>query len=113
MKKKDEKNSNPFLAIDFRKRNEIWLEERDKKGNIYVAFDEYIEFLSLLLEKETDDFRRYTLEDEIKKLKKERDKYYCPPILAAYSYKRPSRDNTEESKSKSFVKTIKKILRKK
>ena len=113
---KNKNNQTCILATDLReirKQNKIRLEERDKKDNIYVAFDDYIEFLNHLLENETDDFRRYTLEDKIKDLKKERDKYYCPSILAAYSYKRPSNDNREETKTKSFVKTIKKSLRRK
>ena len=113
MKKKNKTMSNPFFTVDFskiRKNNEIWLEERAKKGNIYVAFDEYIKFLNQLLENETDEFKRYTLEDKIKELKKERDKYYCPSVLAAYSYKRSS-NNIEETNSKSFVKIMKKGLR--
>lgn len=116
MKKNIKHNANVLFEIDFsevRRQNEIWLEERGKKGNIYVAFDEYIEFLNHLLENESDEFKRYTLEDKIKKLKKERDKYYCPSILSAYAYQRPNNDNIEEINSKSFVKTIKKIVRKK
>lgn len=82
MKKKT--NDLGVLATDFsivNKQMKDWEKQRDKKGNIYKAFSEYILCLEDLLENEDDSYKRYLIEQEIKELKKEQKKYYVPSML--------------------------------
>lgn len=73
-----------ILATDFGKVDqsmEDWQTQREKKGNIYRAFSEYILCLEDSLEREENSYQRYLIEQQIKKLKKEQKKYYVPSIL--------------------------------
>ena len=75
------KTNNEYCALTFDhvavdKYMNQWHMEREKKGNIYNSYGEYIQFLEDRLESETDSFEIIIIKQEIKKLKKEQKKYY-------------------------------------
>ena len=82
-------NNQCVLATDFSqvdKDMKQWHVERDKKVSIYRAFSEYIECLEVSLLLETDFYKRKVIEKEIKKLKKQQQKFSVPSILGACKY---------------------------
>lgn len=116
MKKKSITNENCALATDFRKLDQEmidWLDQREKKGNIYRAFSEYILCLESSLEHEEDFFKRCLIENEIKELKKEQKKYYVPSML---EMARPDllidREVSKDALEKSSFTLVKKIIKK-
>lgn len=100
------------LATDFSqvdKEMEIWKEKRDAKSTIYIAFRDYIICLENSLEHETDSYKRYLIEKEIKKVKKEQKKYCVPSVLEIDSYDYiNSGEKTVEKSSFSLIKKFKK-----
>jgi len=102
-----ENRKKSILSYDFSKNKEIreqWLKQKEKKHNIYVAISEYIEFLENSIKDKNDSYQIYLIEKEIKKLKKEREKYYVPSILAMAKVKPNS--TKHENKPKSLIKKI-------
>lgn len=100
------------LATDLSKLDknmELWQEKREKKGNIYQAFSEYILCLENCLEYEENSYKRCLIEEEIKKLKKEREKYNVPSVLsmAKYDLFTRDRDGSEATLEKAGPKLIK------
>lgn len=108
-------DENCILATDFSKVNkqmEIWEEKRDKKGDIYQAFGEYIFCLESSLEYEEDSYQKHLIKKEIKKLKKEQKKYYVPSVLEVAVYVRETdHDNNDDLDNSSFG-LVKKIGKK-
>lgn len=89
-----------------------WEDQREKKGNIYRAFSEYIICLENSLENEEDSYKRYLIEKEIKKLKQEQKNYYVPSLLemaVSSGRKDIKSDCVLEKSSFSLVKKFKKI----
>ena len=77
--------SNNILSINFsesKKRHELWLEEREKKSNLYRDFLEYIEFLEIKLGYESDTYQKFLIKRDIKKLKYQMNKYYVSSIFS-------------------------------
>ena len=110
---KNLKSKECILSFDHRAVDKImddWHLEREKKGNIFSSYAEYIEFLEIRLEDEEDDYKKYLIEKEIKKLKKEQKKYYVPSILesANFSLVR-SRDDSCNSLEKANFSLVKKV----
>ena len=66
---------------EMRNRNNDFQKQKDAKINIYKAFEDYIICLESSLEYEEDSYKRYLIEKEIKKLKKEQKEYYVPSAL--------------------------------
>lgn len=109
------KTNNEYCALTFDhvavdKYMNQWHMEREKKGNIYNSYGEYIQFLEDRLESETDSFEIIIIKQEIKKLKKEQKKYYVPSILegANFSLVR-SRDDSCNSLEKANFSLVKKV----
>lgn len=107
------------LATDFRNVNqsmEDWQVQREKKGNIYKAFSEYILCLEDSLEREEDSYKRYLLEQEIKALKKEQKKYYVPSMLEGARLDLLCSDNEKkqslENSNYNLIKIIEKRFKK-
>lgn len=97
------------LGTDFselRKRNELWLKNREYRQNIYSAVGEYIEFLEKLLLEEKDEDEKFSIERRIKKLKKEQEKYYDPCILAMPIDRNKFDEEKEVEESKSLIKRM-------
>ena len=89
-----------ILATDFSevdKVQELWLEKRKKKGQIYRSLDEYALFLESMLDSINDDYEKWLIERELKKLRKLQKKYDVPSILELDLY--DSTKNEEEKKS--------------
>lgn len=116
-----EKSNRDFgiLATDFSKVNqsmEDWYVQREKKGKIYEAFSEYILCLEDSLEREEDSYRKYLIEQEIKKLKKEQKKYYVPSMLEGARldllYSGNHKKQSLEHSDHSLIKTIEKRFKK-
>lgn len=100
-----------MLDADFKKtdpKNEMWLEKRNKKGNIYIAIKEYLSVLEKELELEDDSYNKHLINQEIKKMKKELDKYYVPTILETAKFERYDEQNKEALEKSSFL-LVKKI----
>lgn len=100
------------LATDFSKVNqsmEDWLAQREKKVNIYIAFSEYILCLEDSLEREEDSYKRYLMEQEIKKLKKEQKKYYVPSMLEGARLDLLHEKDRKQSLEKSSYQLVKKV----
>lgn len=117
MKNKKRINENNILATDFKQVDrdiKNWEEERNKRGDIYHAFGEYISFLESLLNSEDykDFYERHLIEDRIKKYKKEREKYYVPSVLEVQRFDRIIEDNSRDVEKKSSFSLIKKIRKK-
>lgn len=99
-------NDDYILATDFNqvdREREEWMESREKLGNIYMAISEYIWYLQDLLTQEDDSYKKFLIEKEIKKLEKERMKYYVPSILEESKFELatnsvPRKDSLEKSK---------------
>lgn len=110
-------NEDCLLATDFRKAdqlNEIWLEKRNKKENIYIAIKEYIAVLEKELEIEEDSYNKFLLQHEIAKLKKEQIKYYEPSILEMASFGLTKSDESPKNAlEKSSFSIVKKYSRRK
>ena len=51
-------------AVD--KSMDDWKKEREKKGNIFHSYGEYIQFLEEKLQLENDEFQKYIIQKEIK-----------------------------------------------
>lgn len=107
------KNQKSILSFDrgaVDKYMNQWHMEREKKGNIYNSYGEYIQFLEDRLESETDSFEIIIIKQEIKKLKKEQKKYYVPSILegANFSLIR-ARDDSCNSLEKANFSLVKKV----
>lgn len=68
-----------FTIVDIHM--EDFEKQREKKENIYYAFSEYIQCLEDSLLHEEDFISRCLLQAEIKKMKKEQQKYYVPSML--------------------------------
>lgn len=81
--------------------------QREKKENIYHAFSEYILCLENSLEHEHNFVDRCLLQEEIKKMKEEQQKYYVPSILEGAIYNENKDNNSLEKSSFSLVKQIK------
>lgn len=97
--------NNIFMTTDFsgqKQRNETWLENRTYRKNIYDSIGDYIRYLELLPLDEKNVEQKYLIEKQIKKLKREQEKYYDPCILAM---KLPGKNYNEE-KGKSLIKRI-------
>lgn len=78
-------NNGSILSTDFsqlERKQEFWIEEREKKINLYQAFLEYIEFLEIKLEYESDDYQKYLIKRDIKRLRQEMNKYCVPSVLS-------------------------------
>jgi len=101
-----------ILSFDFseqKRKNELWLENREHRGNVYKAFGEYIEFLERLILEEKDQYQVYLIEKRIKKLKKLQEKYYDPCILAM---KLSSRDYDKERDPEENPTLLKRLFKK-
>lgn len=106
---------NGILATDFSKVDkqlEIWEEKRDRKGDIYHAFGEYIFCLESLLEYEQDSYQKSLIKKEIKKLKKEQKKYYVPSVLEVTLYNSESNDDHKDALEKSSFELVKRLRKK-
>ena len=100
------------LATDFSQTNQSmgdWQVQREKKGNVYKAFSEYILCLEDSLEIEDDSYKRYLIKQEIKKLKKEQKKYYVPSILEGARLDLLHEKDRKQSLEKSSYVLVKKI----
>lgn len=105
-----------LLETDFKqveKDMELWQEKREKKGAIYYAFSEYILCLENSLEHETDSYKRYLIEKEIKELKKEQKKYYVPSILemASYDLVQEHRNKMNEKRESTLEKASPQLIK--
>lgn len=101
----DNSKDSCILATDFSivdKHMQIWQEERERKNQV----SQYILYLERLLECENDSLKKYLIEKEIKKLKKQQENYRVPSILEMNIYSKGG----EESQD-LFVRLIKKIKR--
>jgi len=104
-------NESCILEKDFKKTdklNEIWLEKRTKKENIYIAIKEYIKVLEKELEIEDDLDSSYLIQQEINKLKNELKKYYAPSILEMAKFEKNDEIN-KTALEKSKFQLVKKI----
>lgn len=104
-----------ILAMSFREVDnemKIWEEKRNKKGNIYKAFADYILCLEKSLETEEDSYKRYLIEQEIKKLKKEQKKYYVPSILEMAVYNGRKDKQEKDNLEKSSFNLVKRFIKK-
>jgi len=104
-------NESCILEKDFKKTdklNEIWLEKRTKKENIYIAIKEYIKVLEKELEIEDDLDSAYLIQQEINKLKNELKKYYAPLILEMAKFEKNDEIN-KTALEKSKFQLVKKI----
>ena len=98
-----------ILSFDFseqKRKNELWLENREHRGNVYKAFGEYIEFLEKLLLEEKNENEKFLIERRIKKLKKQQEKYYDPCILAMKLPGKNYGEEKEQNKGKSLIKRL-------
>lgn len=113
MKKKTEDLC--VLATDFsvvNKHMEDFEKQREKKGNIYHAFSEYILCLENSLEHEHNFVDRCLLQEEIKKMKEEQQKYYVPSILEGVIYNEIRDKRSAHSLEKSSFSLVKQIKNK-
>ena len=113
MKKKTEDLC--VLATDFsavNKHMENFEKQREKKGNIYHAFSEYILCLEKSLEHEHNFVYRCLLQEEIKKMKEEQQKYYVPSILEGVIYNEIRDKRSAHSLEKSSFSLVKQIKNK-
>lgn len=88
-KRLDNNRSTCVLATDFSEVDRSmkdWEKEREAKGNVYKALSDYIICLKNNLEHEQDSYKKYLIEQEIKKLEKEKKKYYVPSVLEMATY---------------------------
>lgn len=104
-----------ILGTDFSKvdkMQELWLEKRKKKGQIYRSLDEYALFLESMLDSIDDDYEKWLIERELKKLKKLQKKYYVPSILELDQYgltkNEEEKKSSLEKSSNSLVKRLQK-----
>lgn len=98
-----------ILSYDFseqKRKNELWLENREHRGNVYKAFGEYIEFLEKLLLEEKNENEKFLIERRIKKLKKEQEKYYDPCILAMPIDRNRFDEEKEVDENNSVIKRL-------
>ena len=80
-----------ILATDFsdvKRQQQFYIDKIDKKSKIYMSLMEYSDLLKEQLEVEQDPCNRYTIQREMKKIKKELKKYYEPGMLAMYKFER-------------------------
>ena len=108
-----DKSSNSILATDFSKVNQDmkqWELEKNKKMNIYRAFSDYIECLETSLQLETDLYKQSVIKKQIKKLKKQQQKFSVPSILEGCKFS-PSDNSDKMAKSlkKSSFSLVKKL----
>lgn len=87
---------------------EQWILKREKKETIYIAIEEYILFLKNSLENEDRLVERIEIEQELKQLEKEKQKYYVPSILGEYRLA-PLHETTNIEPKESPFKLLKKI----
>ena len=87
---------------------EQWILKREKKEKIYIAIEEYILFLKNSLENEDRLVERIEIEQELKQLEKEKQKYYVPSILSE-SRLSPIDEITNIKQKESPFKLLKKI----
>ncbi|MCI6265776.1 MAG: hypothetical protein MR598_02890 [Erysipelotrichaceae bacterium] len=109
MERKGSILSTDFSEVD--KMQELWLEKRKKKGQIYRSLAEYALFLESMLDSMDDDYEKWLIERELKKLKKLQKEYYVPSLLeqaALYNLKKSTEEkkNSLEKSSYSLVKRI-------
>ena len=64
------------------KKAELYLEQRNKKEQIYIAFEEYIHILKETINYEENIHKKYLITEEIKKIKRTQEKYYVEPLLS-------------------------------
>lgn len=98
-----------ILSYDFsehKRKKELWLVNREHRGNVHKAFGQYIEFLEKLLIEEKDEDEKFLIERRIKKLKKEQEKYYDPCILAMKLPGKNYGEEKEQNKGKSLIKRL-------
>lgn len=115
MTKRKLSNQDCVLATDFSivdQHMKDWEDQREKKGNIYKAFSEYIICLENSLEHEDDFYERYLIEQEIKKLKKEKEKYYVPSILEIALYNERKDEKSTETLQKNSFSLVKRLRKK-
>ena len=113
MKKKTEDLC--VLATDFsvvNKHIENFEKQREKKGNIYHAFSEYILCLEKTLDTETNPYKISLIKDEISKLRIEQQKYYVPSILEGVIYNEIRDKRSAHSLEKSSFSLVKQIKNK-
>ena len=101
------------LAINFQeyeKKEALWLEEREIKGNLYQAFSDYIVFLQRKLSQEDNDYQKYLIKQKIKILRKEMRKHEIKSILASAKYNLElEEDKFDRGTSNSSFLTRKKV----
>lgn len=105
------KKNHSILATDFSKVDkdlEQWMQKREKKQKIYIAIEDYILFLKNSLENEDRLVERIEIEQELKQLEKEKQKYYVPSILAGAHLSKVHEPNKKSLENSSF-KLIKRI----
>lgn len=113
MKKKTENLcvlATDFSVVDIHM--EDFEKQREKKENIYYAFSEYIQCLENSLLHEEDFISRCLLQAEIKKMKKEQQKYYVPSILEGVIYNENRDKRSAHSLEKSSFSLVKQIKNK-
>lgn len=103
-----------LLAIDFsdvEKEQELWLEYREKKGKVYQDLSEYIDFLETVLVNETDSYKKYVIEKEIKKLNRQLKRYEVPSVLGITRYTSfVFQGESEEKNRKSSFSLVKRMV---
>lgn len=82
---------------NFEKEQKLWLEKIKKKAQFYRSFNEYALFLESMLDSIDDDFEKWLIGRELKKLKKLQKKYEVPSLLELDLYN--STKDEEEKKS--------------
>lgn len=75
---------------------ELLIEQRNKKEQIFIAFEEYIQVLKANLKYEQNVHKKYLIEEEIKKNRKVQEKYYVEPLIDI---------SLEENNSKTYNKS--------
>lgn len=109
MERKGSILSTNFSEVD--KMQKLWLEKRKKKGQIYRSLNEYALFLESMLDSMDDDYEKWLIEKELKKIRNLQKQYYVPSLLeqaSLYNLKKSTekKKNSLEKCSYSLVKRI-------
>ena len=105
--------NNIFMTNDFtelEQKQKLWLENIKHRKEIYNSFSQYIEYLEKILIEENDEYQKFLIKQRIKKLKKHREMYYDPCILAM---KLPGKDHDNEKEEVYENSLIKRLFNKK
>lgn len=100
--------TNVFTELEQKQKR--WLENIKHRKEIYNSFRQYIEYLEKILIEENDEYQKFLIKQRIKKLKKHREMYYDPCILAM---KLPGKNYGEEKEQNKGRLLIKRLFNKK